>query len=52
MNKTIVRVNSEGYYSGIGELRAIDKEKVCVYFSGKGCKWFDENEINYINGGV
>lgn len=41
--------SGQSYYSGEGELVAIDKEKVCVKFQGKGSVWFDENQIRYIN---
>ena len=42
-----IHIENEGYYSGDGEIKAIEKWKdgrimIAVYFTGKGTVWFDE----------
>lgn len=41
-----IRIKNEGYYSGTGVIKAIEKWKdgrtmMAVYFQGKGTVWYD-----------
>ena len=46
----ILHIENEGYYSGDGIIKAIEKWKdgrtmIAVYFTGKGTVWFDQELI-------